>query len=137
MALVRTTFGPIQHPLLEHGVLGDERLGVYPDPVPDLDMMLKHGQRSDAHVIADIVQLPDVRLVPGLKIVADDGSRVDDGVTPDHGIVADDRFLAGVAFKRSADNAKIFYRDVPAHFYQRVYFCGFGDAVHFFPSRHF
>ena len=46
---------------------------------------------ADADVIANLVELPNVHLVPGLETGADDISCVDDRMRSDHGTVADRR----------------------------------------------
>jgi len=40
---------------------------VHPHAVPDPDVVLDHGQGTDADVVPDLVRLPDVDLVPVWK----------------------------------------------------------------------
>ena len=109
LAFVNTTLGPIQQSVLEHRVFRNERLGVNANTVADRDVMLDDRQRTDADVVADLVELSNVDLVPGLEIGADDVAGVDDRMRSDHGAVPDRRReLAFSRFaRRGANHAEV------------------------------
>src|SRR5512139_3489689 len=73
-------------------MLGNKGLAVNAHARPDLHVVLDDRERSDADVVADLVQLADVRLVAGLEPFSDAVPGVDDRVGADDGAVADDRF---------------------------------------------
>ena len=69
--------------------LGDEGLGVDPDPVSDPDVVLEDRMAAHADVVAQPAHLADEGAVPGLEPRPDVAPRVDHGVRPDLGIGSD------------------------------------------------
>ena len=105
-AFVKTTFGPIQQPSSSTRVLRDEHLGVDPDVVSNLDVMLDNRQGADAHVVADAVRFANVDLVAGLEVPTDYVPCVNHGVGPDERAITEARrqlTIAGTSRRRSQD----------------------------------
>src|SRR5262245_46085803 len=96
--------------VLEHGELGDKGLAVNPYVVPDLDVVLDHGQGAHADMVTNAVQLTDIHFVTGLEAMTNDVPGIDHRVRThmrlraQHGL----QLALGRPARRNPDDAVIF-----------------------------